>query len=183
MHNRFKIWENKLDDDQKELQGIKDTKQHVSRIEWKANQPVEKVFEAKVLLVERKLTKGAMERRKLNPTFDAFGVGEPTLDNFRLNQNITMIQRDNIWHPYYEIKLDEEDLGTKFRKNVEAKREKNIDGEAIEELQKQIQDLEKTQRDENEKKLADASGNKKPQKKIFDAKAIQAQKAVEESQH
>jgi hypothetical protein len=63
MHNRFKVWENKLEDDIKE-QGVTDTKQHVSRIEFKNNQPFEKVFEAKVLLSSRKLTKGAMERRK-----------------------------------------------------------------------------------------------------------------------
>ena len=133
MHNRFKIWENKLEDEPKKDEkaiGVKDTKQHVSRIEFKGNQPFEKVFESKVLLTERKITKGAQERRKLIPTFDAFGVGSG-MESMRLNSNITMIQRDNIWHPYYEIKLDDEDLGTKFRKNAEAKKEKTVDGEAI----------------------------------------------------
>ncbi len=134
MHNRFKVWENKLEEDTKELIGIKDTKQNVGRIEFKSNMPVERIFECKVLLSERKLTKGAMERRKQIPTFDAFGVGDGT-ESFRLNSNITMVQRDNIWHPYYEIKLDDEDLGTRFRKNAEAKKEKAIDGEAIEILQ------------------------------------------------
>jgi hypothetical protein len=66
------------------------------------------------------------------------------MESFRLNSNITMVQRDNIWHPYYEIKLDDEDLGTKFRKNAEAKKEKAIDGEAIEILQSQLQQLEST---------------------------------------
>ena len=45
-----------------------------------------------------------------------------------LNSNITMIQRDNIWHPCYEIKLEDDDLGTKVRKNIETKKEKAVDG-------------------------------------------------------
>ena len=101
---------------------------------------MEKIFEGKALLCQRKLTLGCMERRKLNPSFDAFGVGQG-MEHMRMNSSITMIQRDNIWHPYYEIKLDDEDLGTRFRKNAEAKREKAVDGEAIEELQAKIQQL------------------------------------------
>jgi hypothetical protein len=132
MHNRFKVWENKLEEDTKE-QAIQDTKQNVSRIEFKGSQPFEKVFEAKVLISQRKLTKGAMERRKHIPVFDAFGVGEGN-DALSLNSNITMVQRDNIWHPYYEIKLEDEDLGTKFRKNAEAKKEKHIEGQALEQV-------------------------------------------------
>jgi hypothetical protein len=53
------------------------------------------------------------------------------MEALSLNSNITMVQRDNIWHPYYEIKLDDEDLGTKFRKNAEAKKEKMIEGSGI----------------------------------------------------
>ena len=131
MHNRFKVWENKLEEDHREIPGLKDTKQNVSRIEFQQKQPVEKLIESKVLLTERKLTKGCIERRKQTPIFDAFGVGD-TMEDFHLNSNITMVQRDNIWHPYYEIKLEDEDLGAKVRKNIEAKKEKNIDGEAIE---------------------------------------------------
>jgi hypothetical protein len=35
---------------------------------------------------------------------------------------MTIVQRDNIWHPYYEVKLEEEDLGSKYRKNMEQKK-------------------------------------------------------------
>ena len=61
MHNRFKVWENKLEDEPKkdDKPTLKDTKQNISRIEFKGNQPLEKVFEARVLLTERKITKGA----------------------------------------------------------------------------------------------------------------------------
>jgi|LakMenEpi03Aug12_release.lakeMendotaPanAssembly.Ray.scaffolds.fasta_scaffold615992_2 hypothetical protein len=94
MHNRFKVWENKLEDEsgKKEVQTstLKDTKQNVSRVEFKSNLPFEKVYEAKVLLTERKMTKGAADRRKLNPVFDAFGVGSG-MESMRLNSNITMV--------------------------------------------------------------------------------------------
>jgi hypothetical protein len=46
-----------------------------------------------------------------------------------------MIQRENIWHPYYEVKLEEEDLGTKLKKNMEMKKAVTaVDGQAIEEI-------------------------------------------------
>ena len=79
-----------LKEDNKELVGIKDVKQNVGRIEIKSSMPVEKIFECKVLLSERKLTKGALERRKQIPIFDAFGVGDG-MESFRLNSNITMV--------------------------------------------------------------------------------------------
>ena len=101
------------------------------------------------------------------------------MEDFHLNSNITMVQRDNIWHPYYEIKLEDEDLGTRVRKNIEAKKEKNIDGEAIESLQAQLQQLDSNQRAENERKIAEASGVKKVAKKTFDMKAFAAKKEVE----
>jgi len=70
-------------------------------------------------------------------------------------------------------------LGTKFRKNAEAKREKAVDGEAIEKIQAELQQLEMTQRAENEKKISDASGVKKPNKKLFDMKAFADKKNAE----
>lgn len=46
-----------------------------------------------------------------------------------------MVQRENIWHPYYEVKLEEEDLGTRYRKNIEMKKAVTaVDGLAIEEI-------------------------------------------------
>ena len=132
------------------------------------------------MLSTRKLTLGAMERRKLNPSFDAFGVGAG-MEHMRMNSSITMVQRDNIWHPYYEIKLDDEDLGTRFRKNAEAKREKAVDGEAIEQIQQQLQQLESSQRAENERAAAEESGVKNPEKRKFDMKEFTARKQAEDA--
>ena len=52
----------------------------------------------------------------MNPTFSVFGAGKGN-DNLRMNATITMNMRENIWHPHYEIKVEEEDLGAKYRKN------------------------------------------------------------------
>jgi len=52
---------------------------------------------------------------------------------------LTIVQRDNIWHPYYEVKLEEEDLGSKMRKNLEQKKAlAAVDGVAIEEIQTKL---------------------------------------------
>ena len=51
------------------------------------------------------MTKGFEERKLIKP----FGIGK-TEDDLRQNVNLTSIQRENVWHPYYEIKLEEEDL-------------------------------------------------------------------------
>ena len=114
--NRFKTWENKLDLKDSEAAKITDIKQNISRIEFKDTQPYEKIFDCRVIQKKRPVTKAYVERKKKNPTFSVFGAGKGN-DNLRMNATITMVQRDNIWHPYYEIKVEDEDLGTKFKMN------------------------------------------------------------------
>lgn len=46
-----------------------------------------------------------------------------------------MVQRDNIWHPYYEHKLDEEDLGAKYRANLLKAKGNPTKGTAIEDIE------------------------------------------------
>ena len=60
------------------------------------------------------MTKGYAERRKRDPIFDAFGIGDGD-DAIRGNAHTTMLHRDNVWHPYFEIMTEEDDLGTKLR--------------------------------------------------------------------
>ena len=67
---------------------------------------------------------------------------------------MTIVQRDNIWHPYYEVKLEEEDLGSKYRKNMEQKKQlAAVDGQAIEEIQQKLNQMDQAERDEKEKLL------------------------------
>jgi hypothetical protein len=37
-----------------------------------------------------------------------------TEDDLRSNINLTSVQRENVWHPYYEVKLEEEDFKEKY---------------------------------------------------------------------
>jgi len=45
-----------------------------------------------------------------------------------MNIGLTIVQRDNIWHPYYEIKLEDEDMGSKFRAAQKEKALKDATG-------------------------------------------------------
>lgn len=60
------------------------------------------------------MTKGFLERQKKNVIFDAFGVNEEK-DKPYHNTQVTSFLRDNVWHPYYEVKIEEEDLTTIMR--------------------------------------------------------------------
>ena len=44
-----------------------------------------------------------------------FGIGT-TEDDIRQNVNLTSVQRENVWHPYYEVKLEEEDFKEKYQR-------------------------------------------------------------------
>ena len=126
------------------------------------------MFDCRVIQKKRPVTKGYVERKKLNPTFSVFGAGKGN-DNLRMNATITMVQRDNIWHPYYEIKVEEEDLGTKFKLN----RTQNVikqDDQDISNLQKKIDELQKEDISEENKK--DNPSQVAPKKKLFDMKSI-----------
>lgn len=86
-----------------------------------------------------------------------------------------MIHRDNVWHPYYEIKVEEDDIGTRFKKNQDAKKEKDIDGAGVAAAMEQITNFDKAQKDQQEA-LESAQG---PKKRIFDMNKIRQQKMQE----
>ena len=126
---RFLPWTNNLE---AEPVKVKDTNIKATRTEFKVANKIEKTIDCKILVSKQTVTKDYVERKK-KPTDKNFGCGTGESD-VRLNLGVSQIQRDNIWHPYYEIKLDDDDLGTKFRKNAEKKAEKDIDGGAIKQI-------------------------------------------------
>lgn len=71
------------------------------------------------------MTKDFVVRRGKEPKF--FGCGT-TADEERMNIGLTIVQRDNIWHPYYEIKLEDEDMGSKLRAAQKEKALKDASG-------------------------------------------------------
>ena len=93
---------------------MSDERKVVRKVEFRDAGPIVKHFDCRVIQSNHPVTKGYTERRKRDPIFDAFGVGEGD-DAIRGNAHITMLHRDNVWHPYYEILTEEEDLGTKMR--------------------------------------------------------------------
>lgn len=131
---RFIPWTNNLDEG--EGSKVVDTTRQIKRLEYKVNSKIEKTIQCKVLESKHPVTKGYLERAK-KPTTESFNCVHSEQDE-RLNVGLSQIQRDNIWHPYYEIKLEDEDLGTKFRKNVEAKAAQDVDGTDIKLIQQQL---------------------------------------------
>ena len=75
----------------------------------------------KSFLVKRTVTKGFEERKKIKP----FGIGTNE-DDLRQNVNLTSIQRENVWHPYYEIKTEDDDFKEKYQRQKKEKKEKQL---------------------------------------------------------
>ena len=111
---RFTPWENRLEMPDSELPKVTDVRKTVKKVEFRDTQAIVKHFDCRILQSKVPVTKGYAERRKRDPIFDAFGIdgGDEAI---RGNAHITMLHRDNVWHPYYEIQTEEEDLGTKIR--------------------------------------------------------------------
>ena len=82
--------------------------------------------------------------QKLRP----FGIGT-TDDDIRQNVNLTSVQRENVWHPYYEVKLEEEDFKDKLqRQRLEKKAGADMMGGDIAELESKLKTLEDKERQE-----------------------------------
>lgn len=94
---------------EKDSTKVQENKREIEKIEFKGPQKVKKVVEVRSFLITRRVTKGFLERQKMKP----FGIGT-TDDDLRQNVNLTSIQRENVWHPYYETKVEEEDFKDKI---------------------------------------------------------------------
>ena len=168
---RFLPWFNNLE---KKTETVTDTKTEIKKIEYKVMERMEKTLEVRVLQSKVPVTKGYTQR-KLKPTTENFGVGGG--EEVRNNVGLTIIQRDNIWHPFYEVKLEEDDMGAKYRKNMESKKQAAaVEGSAIEEIKQKIDDLEQAERAEKDAKEQPAE----KKKKTFDLNSIMAKKKAEE---
>ncbi len=132
---------------------VKDTKIQVAKIEYRLTERLEKTLECRAIQNKVQVTKGFTQRRAKPATGEAYGI-DHNAEEIRNNIGMTIVQRDNIWHPYYEVKLEEEDLGSKYRKNMEQKKQlAAVDGQAIEEIQQKLNQMDQAERDEKEKLL------------------------------
>ena len=107
-----------------------------------------------------------------------FGIGAGE-DDVRQNVNLTSVQRENVWHPYYEVKLEEEDFKDKIQKSrMEKKAGADIMGGDIAEIESKLKTLEERERQEQQLLLEAANPDLK--KKGFDLKKLQERKREEE---
>lgn len=166
----FPAWENHLEHEAPKPVEIKKV---IEKLDYKGKQKVKKELEIRSFVIKRKVTKEYLERRKIKP----FGIGTNE-DDLRQNVNLTSIQRENVWHPYYEIKLEEEDFKDKYQKAQKEKKEKAMGNTEIEEIENKLKGLEEKER-QDQKDQQDAAEGKK---KGFDIKKIQDKKREEEKQ-
>ena len=79
------------------------------------------------------MTKDYQVRGKATP----FGIGAG-FDDLKTNAAISTVQRENVWHPYYEVNLEDMDFKEKMMQAAEEKKMANVGGAAMTELQKQL---------------------------------------------
>ena len=120
---------------------------------------MEKQVDCKVLVSKSlRVTKQFTERRKKDPHTENFGVGS-SLEEVKNNVGLTIVQRDNIWHPYYEVKLEEDDMASRMRKTIENKQaHAALGNDKIVQLEATLAAHIQAEKDEEEmKKLAEAA--------------------------
>lgn len=170
----FPTWENNLDKEPPKPTEIKKT---IDKIEYKVKQKVKKEVEVRSFVIKRRVTKDFLERQtKLKP----FGIGNNE-DDLRQNVNLTSIQRENVWHPYYEVKLEEEDFKEKLQRQKREKKEADIMGGDIADIEGKLKQLEEKERQEQQQLLDAANALIDGKKKgTFDLKKLQEKKREEE---
>ncbi|TNV82732.1 hypothetical protein FGO68_gene13571 [Halteria grandinella] len=160
--------------------------QHASQIFpiWENNlerEPIkpQEVKKVRSFVIKRKVTKEYLERQaKLKP----FGFGTSD-DDIRQNVNLTSVQRENVWHPYYEVKLEEEDFKEKLQRQKREKRDADVMGGDIADIEGKLKQLEEKERQEQQALLDAASYASSDKKKpLFDLKRLQERKREEEKQ-
>lgn len=115
---RFLKWTNTLEDQDNHKANEQDST--AVRIEYRGTDILEKNMETRVLVSTRHVSKGFMARKE--KPIAKFGIGSG-FEAERGNCGLTMVQRDNIWHPYYEVKMEEADLAAQYRQSQDAKKQ------------------------------------------------------------
>ena len=108
-----------------------ETKVIVQRVEYRNLDRVEKSINCTAFVHKFKVTKGHKERIEMKP----FGIGAG-FDDLKTNAAICTVQRENVWHPYYEVNLEDMDFKEKMMQAAEEKKAANVGGVAMTELTK-----------------------------------------------
>jgi len=124
---QFKTWTNKQEAESVKLQ---EDKAVVQRIEFRNTDRVEKSIAVECYTNKQAVTKDFYKRQEIKP----FGIGA-SFDDLKTNNAITTVQRENVWHPFYEVVIEEMDFAEKMKQAAEDKKRANVGGAAITELQ------------------------------------------------
>ncbi len=116
----FRQWQNNLE---KESSKIEEEKVPIRKIEYRGSDRYEKQSDVIAYKVARPVTKAYYDRIQQKP----FGIGT-NFEDLKTNSVISTIQRENVWHPYYEINLEEMDFKEKMIAAAEEKRMQNLGG-------------------------------------------------------
>ena len=143
---KFCVWENKLGE---ETAKLPEENKEIELDGYKGTTKVIKTQKVESYFRSRLVTKKHAERAQWKP----FNVDLSTEDAIRQNFHVATLQRDQIWHPYYELKLDEEDFKDKM---VKAKAQKDLSS-----LNKEVAELEDQIKQMEEQKLLEMGGQAK----------------------
>lgn len=128
---QFKKWSNNLE---KEPTKIKEEARTIQKVEFKnMTTRIEKSIATQGYKTKRTVTKDYFERKEQKP----FGIGN-TYDDLKANSVIATVQRENVWHPFYESVLEEMDFKEKMMAAAEEKKLANLGGSVVTELQKKL---------------------------------------------
>ena len=101
----------------------------IRKIEYKGIDRFEKKIECHAYKIARNVTKAYFNRVNQKP----FGIGSG-FEDLKINSVISIVHRENVWHPFYEINVEEMDFREKLISAAEEKKLKSLGGAEIVEL-------------------------------------------------
>ena len=129
---QFKTWKNNLESESTKLP---EERVVVQKVEYRNVDRLEKSVATQAFVTKMPVTKGYYERQK---DWKPFGIGV-SFEDLKTNAAITTVQRENVFHPYYETIIDEMDFKEKMIAAAQEKKLENVGGAVVTDLQKQLQ--------------------------------------------
>ena len=129
---QFATWTNNLE---KEPFKHDEERVVIQKVEYRNVDRLEKSIATVAFKTNMDVTKDYFQRKN---EFKSFGIGT-SFEDLKTNSAITTVQRENVWHPYYETIIDEMDFKEKMIAAAQEKKNENVGGNAVSELQKALQ--------------------------------------------
>lgn len=89
----------------------------VTKVEYKNQDRFEKTIKTMAFETQMPVTKYHTERKGIQ----SFGIGT-SFDDLKMNSVVSTVQRENVWHPYYELNLDAD---VDFKEAMMSKQQEN----------------------------------------------------------